>query len=286
MDIIDIITQYKALLGGAVIGTATITGVALNIAYNRTIEGRIKKEKNASTTSAIAAELLCNSKHLRNLYLAIHSPKKHKYSVTEYKHIDTQVYQELLQNIGELGSSITFMVVDSYGDLKKMRGRMEIFDNQNEITKNKDKILKDIQIALVKTMSCALTLYLYADYMTGKQWSKLIKEQRIIRIERTLTGFCKFIEKIDAEMQFIDMGEEENLEFRKRFGDKQNRADIKQLFLTIHDALEDLPKQPQWRAQLTLRALSYKIQNTLTSFLDIEADEYDILSEQEYGQFL
>jgi hypothetical protein len=135
-------------------------------------------------------------------------------------------------------------------------------------------------------MSCALTLYLYADYMTGKEWSKLIKEQRIIRIERTLTGFCKFIEKIDAEMQFIDMSEAEDLEFRKRFGDKQNRADIKQLFITIHDALEELPNQPQWRAQLTLRALSYKIQNTLTSFLNIEADEYDILSEQEYGQFL
>jgi hypothetical protein len=286
MDIISFITDYKAVLGGAVIGTATITGVALNIAYNRTIDGRIKKEKNASTTSAIAAELLYNSKHLRNLYLAIHSPKKHKYSVTEYKHIDTQVYQELLQNIGEFGSSITFMVVDSYGDLKKMRGRMEVFDSQNEITKNKDKILKDIQIALVKTMSCALTLYLYADYMTGKEWSKLIKEQRIIRIERTLTGFCKFIEKIDAEMQFIDMSEAEDLEFRKRFGDKQNRADIKQLFITIHDALEELPNQPQWRAQLTLRALSYKIQNTLTSFLNIEADEYDILSEQEYGQFL
>mgnify|MGYP003672442363 CR=1 FL=1 len=286
MDLLSVMTEYKAVLSGVFIGCATITGVALNIIYNKTLERKFKKNKNASTTSAIAAEILYNSYHLRDLYLEIRRCKSTKDHISEYKHIDTQVYQELLTQVGELGSAITFTVVDTYGDLKKMKGRMEEFSHDQSILKNKEIILINIQKALVKTLANSLMLYVYADYMSGRNWMKHIKEQRITRIERTLEGFCQFLEEIDNKLEFISTNEQEGLEFRKRFVDKVDRQNIKELFLFIRSVLNSLPNQPTWRAQMILRGMAYKIQNTLTELIDIEADEYDLISEQEYGRFL
>ena len=286
MDIYGFITEYKAVLSGAVIGGATITGVTLNILYNKALENKFKKDKNASTTSAIAAEILYNSHHLRDLYLEIKNYTNAEEDISEHKHIDTQVYQELLTQIGELGSAITFMVVDTYGDLKKMKGRMEERSDKHDILSNKEKILDNIQISLAKTLASSLTLYIYADYMSGRKWLSHIREQRIIRIERTIDDFCKFLEKSDNEVDFISLNEQEGLEFKKRFRDKTDRKNIKELFLSIRATLETLPKQPSWRAQLILRGLSYKMQNTLINLAGLEANEYDLMSEQEYGRFL
>jgi len=286
IDVFAFIADNKALFSGIFIGCATIIGVTLNIFYNRLIDSRLKKEKTASTASALAAELLYNSYSLRQLYLEIYTQKAKKPKVTEYKHIDLQVYQELLTQIGELGSSLTFMVVDSYGDIKKVKGRMELLSEDGFMAKDKETILKDIKLALVKTLSCSIAMYLYSDYMNGRQWLKQITEQRVIRIERTLEGFCKFAEKAQIEMNFIPSEEQNDLEFRKRFQNKDDREKIKSLFLSVRSLLESIPKYNAWRAQLSIRALSYKIQNTLVVFLDMEPNEYDVLSDQEYSKFL
>ncbi len=287
MDIIGFFGQNTAVLSGIFIGLATITGVSLNIVYSKIIERRTKQERNSSTASALAAELLCNSYHLRDLYLQIYKRPKDKCRMKEYTHIDMQVYKELLVQIGDLGSAITFMVVDTYGDIKKMRSHMDAYDQMNL---NDEEVhqafLDDIQMALVKALSCSMVLYLYADYMTGRKWLVSIRESRIIRIERTISDYCKFMEKTDESMGFIDSDEQENLEFRRRFKNKEDRDSIKELFATVRSVLRVISKQPEWRVQLTLRALSYTVQNTLVGFSTIEIDEYDLLSEQEYKKFL
>ncbi|MGH1456195.1 MAG: hypothetical protein ACRBDI_05395 [Alphaproteobacteria bacterium] len=287
MDLFSFLIENKAVLSGICIGFATITGVSLNIIYNKAIEGRAKKDKNASTASALAAELLYNSYHLRDLYLEIHKNKSKSYRAKEYTHIDMQVYQELLIQIGDLGSAITFMVVDTYGDIKKMKAHMDAFSEApHKKPEHLKIILDDIQMALVKSLSCSMTLYMYSDYMTGRKWFKSIRESRIIRIERTLSGFCKFIEEINGNIDFISIDEQDDLEFRKRFKKQENRENIKKLFITVHGVFKVLSKQPEWRAQLTLRAFSYITQNTLTRFLNLEIDEYDLMSEHEYSRFL
>ncbi len=287
MDIVTFFSQNTAVLSGIFIGLATITGVSLNIVYNKIIEQRTKKERNSSTASALAAELLCNSYHLRDLYLQIYKRPKNACRMKEYTHIDMQVYQELLVQIGDLGSAITFMVVDTYGDIKKMRSHMDAYDNIDlNDADTYQTFLDDIQMALVKALSCSMVLYLYADYMTGRKWLESIRESRIIRIERTISDYCKFMEKTDESLGFIDSDEQENLEFRRRFKNKEDRKSIKVLFATVRSVLGVISKQPEWRTQLTLRALSYTVQNTLIGFSTIEIDEYDLLSEQEYKKFL
>ena len=268
------------------IGCATITGVTLNIVYSKIIDARLKREKTGSTASALAAELLYNSYSLRQLYLEIYKQSAKKPKVTEYKHIDLQVYEELLSNIGDLGSSLSFMVVDAYGDIKKVKGRMEILSDDGVMNKAKDAVLVDIKLALVKTLSCSIALYLYSDYMNGRKWIEKIRDQRVIRIERTLEGFCRFVEKTESELGFITSKEESDLEFRKRFQDKNNRRSIKELFASVQSVLSNFSHYNIWHAQLSIRALAYKIQNKLILFLDIEPNEYDILSEQEYEKFL
>ncbi|MDD9912535.1 MAG: hypothetical protein OXR68_03540 [Alphaproteobacteria bacterium] len=272
MDLTLLLTEYKAMLSGLVIGCATITGVTLNILYNKRIEHRLKREKQGSTASALAAELLYNSYHLRDLYLTIHQKKAKYYKATEYRHIDTQVYQELLTQIGELGSAITFMIVDTYGDIKKTKGQMEAIAEGSQKAEKPEFIMADIRMVLVKTLSCSLSLYLYSDYMTGEKWLKNISESRIVRIERALSEFCQFMEQIDKT--------------EKTTSNTLERAGISILLETLRKILKVLPKQPTWRAQLTLRAFSYTIQNTLTRFLNIEINEYDLISEQEYSRFL
>ena len=286
MDIWSFLNDYKAVISGTVIGTATITGATLNILYSKNIEKRLKHEKTASTTSALAADLLCNSGHLKELYLELYNLKSSKGDVSAYKYIDTKVYEELLPNIGDLGSAITFMVVDSYSFLRKAQTKSEILEVEQAIYKHKAALMTDIQQLLAKTISASVALYLYSDYLTGREWMKRIADQRVIRTKRSLEDFCKFIEKIDEQMEFISSEEEEGLEFRKRFARKADRNSIKELLAAIREVIAKLPNQPNWRAQFMCRGIAYKTQNTLTSFLEIGSNEYDILSEREYTRFL
>ena len=129
-------------------------------------------------------------------------------------------------------------------------------------------------------------MYLYSDYMNGRKWIAKIRDQRVIRIERTLEGFCRFVEKTEYDIDFITSKEEGDLEFRKRFQGKEERRNIKELFASVQNVLNKFSRYNLWQAQLSIRALSYKIQNRLVMFLGIEPDEYDVLSEQEYEKFL
>lgn len=286
MDIWNLLNDYKAVLSGTVIGTATVTGAALNILYNRKINRRLQQEKTASTTSALAAELFCNSNYLKTLYLELYMLKSQKGQVHEYRFIDTKAYDELLPSIGDLGSAITFMVVDSYSSLKKAKLQTELYAEEKALHTHKNELMFDIQATLAKTLSTSVSLYLYSDYLTGPEWMKQIAIQRIIRTKRSFESFFKFIEKIDEEMEFVSSEEDSDLQFRKRFKRKADQKKIKELFDSIRDIIEKLPNQPNWRAQFMCRGIAYKIQNTLTQFLEIGADEYDILSEQEYSRFL
>ncbi|MEZ5918463.1 MAG: hypothetical protein R3D66_00555 [Alphaproteobacteria bacterium] len=192
-----------------------------------------------------------------------------------------------MNDIGELGSSLTFMVVDVYGDIKKVKGRMEVLAEDGSVRQNQEFILSTIQHALVKSLARSLIMFLYADYLTGPKFMKSIKDQRIIRIERTLDGFCRFVEKIDGQMDFIGADEQSDIEFRHRFSDTADREEIKFLFESVHTVLGTIQSgQPLWRVQLSLRALSYKLQNTLSRLMNIEPDEYDVMSEQEYERFI
>ena len=286
MSFITLLSENTTVLGGIFIGCATITGVTLNIFYSKLLDSRLKKEKTASTASALAAELLYNSYSLRQLYLEIYKQTAKKPKVTEYRHIDLQVYQELLNNIGDLGSALSYMVVDAYGDIKKVKGRMEVLSDEGVMNRDKATVLRDIKLAIVKTMSCSIAMYIYSDYMNGRRWIEKIRDQRVIRIERTVEGFCRFVIKTESDIDFITSKEEGDLEFRKRFQDKEERKSIKELFISVKGVLKNFSKYNLWQAQLSIRALTYKIQNTLIIFLDIEPNEYDVLSEQEYEKFL
>jgi hypothetical protein len=286
-EFLQSLSLYRNPLGAAVIATATITGVVLNILYKRKVEHWLKREKSASVASAIASELLYNSHNLTDIYLEIQHQNTKKYRFHEYKHIETQVYQELLNDIGELGSSLTFMVVDVYGDIKKVKSRMAVLAEDGHVQQNRDFILSTIQHALVKSLARSLIMFLYADYLTGPKFMKSIQDQRLIRIERTLDGFCQFVEKIDGQMDFIGADEQSDIEFRQRFSDTADRQEIKSLFESVHTVLNTIQSgQPLWRVQLSLRALSYKFQNTLSRLMNIEPDEYDVMSEQEYERFI
>ncbi|MEZ5918462.1 MAG: hypothetical protein R3D66_00550 [Alphaproteobacteria bacterium] len=57
-EFLQSLALYRNPLGAAVIASATITGVVLNILYKRKIEHWLKREKSASVASAIASEPL------------------------------------------------------------------------------------------------------------------------------------------------------------------------------------------------------------------------------------
>ncbi len=287
MDFVDVLQEYKTVLGGVFIGVATIVGVVMNAAYTRRVERQAKREDNASFSSAIASELIDNADNLMDLYFQISCPQKTQKSlkITGYKQFNTLAYESLLEHIGKLGPTLSFMVVDVYGDVMKIKTRLNTLTD-DEIYGCKDELQPDIQDVLVKAVTGSVMLYLYADYMSGRKWMDAIKPQRLLWIEKTLDMFFDYVGKTDTDLDFISQEDDHDVTFLKRFKDPDKRLYIKDFFKTINHTHDRLHHAEAWQAQILLRSLSYKLHNMLTMFLDHSPPEYYILSERSYDEIV
>ncbi len=287
MEFIDLLQEYKTVLGGIFIGTATITGVVINAAYNRHVERKTKLEGDASFCSAIASELIDNADNLMDLYFQISCPqqKKKTSKIIGYKQFNTLAYESLLEQIGKLGPALSFMAVDVYGDIIKLGTRLNEL-NDDAIYDARDELQPDIQAVLVKAITGSVVLYLYADYMSGKKWMDAIKPQRLLWIEKTLDMFFHYVGKTDTDLEFIAQEDDQDVPFLKRFTNPEKRRYIKNFFKTIDRTHDKFHHVAPWQAQIMLRSLSYQLYNMLTMFLDHSPPEYYLLSERTYADIV
>ncbi len=287
MDFLDLLSEYKAVLGGIFIGCATITGVLINAAYNRHLERKNKQEDEANFSSAIASELIDNADNLMDLYFKISCPKnrKSKSKIIGYKQFNTLVYESLLEQIGKLGPALSFMAVDVYGDILKIRAELNAL-SEDEIYEAREDIQGDIQSILVKAITGSVVLYLYADYMSGRRWMDAIKPQRLLWIEKTLDMFFHYVDQAEPDDDFITQDDEQDVPFLKRFKNPEKRRYIKNLFKNIDSMHDKFHHVAPWKAQIMLRSLSYQLHNMLTMFLGKSSPEYYILSERSYGDIV
>ena len=283
MDILYILENYKAALGAFSIAVATVIAVFINLSHSSRTEHRLKKERNATFSSAIAAELLDNAHNLMELHHEIARKSGKLQRINQFKEFNLQVYQNVLTEIGRLGPALSFMIVDVYGDIQKIKKYLE-FSADKEIQQNKEEILLDLQAVLAKVLTGSVVMSFYADYMLGPKWMASITNQRLLWLENTLDTFCQYIDKADALTSIYAYDSEGD--FIDRLKNKEQKAQIIELFALAEKVLHDVPKKRAWKVQLILRAFSYKIQNTLIAFLDIEADAYIVKSETEYKEFL
>ncbi len=285
MDFYSFLNEYKAVIGTLSIAFATVLAVSMNLAYSRRADMRQKRERDASFGSAIASELVDNADNLMDLYFQISRSTAKSTKITGYKEFSIFAYQGLLEQIGTLGPSLSFMVVDVYGDIVKLKTRLGTM-NAEDILADKDDLLPDIQNTLVKVMTCSIMMYFYADYMSGKNWLKAIKRQRVLWVEYMLESFLEYVDKTDHSADFLGIDDGEEITFLKRFTDPEKRKHIKSLFEAIDHSYTRFNHVETWQAQLILRALSYKLSNTLMIFLDLEPSEYSLSSEKEYKRII
>ncbi len=285
MTILDFLAEYKGLIGGFSIAVATVIAVLISIKNSIRAEHRLNRRKSASYASAISSELIHAFHNLIALYSEIESLKGKKNEVINHRYFYILAYEKLLDAIGDLGSSLAYLTADVYGEIKKIQDQLEILEIETVI-ENKEEILLRIQTALSKTLACSTTLLLYSDYLNGNKFLSEMRPRRLLWIERLLDEFCKYVAKIDNDMEFVAAEENLNMAFLKRFRHTEDVTVIKSLFINIHNALDKMPHYKPWQVQLILRALSYKFLNSLSHFLDIEPNEYDILAEREYDEYL
>ena len=287
MDWTLFLENYKTVLGGLAIALATVIAVLINLAYTRRAQNQERKAIDASFSSSIAAELMDNAHNLMQLYFQISTPKSKRFKIVTYKQFSSEVYQSLLNQLGKIGPSLSFMVVDVYGDIMKLRTQLDEL-NDAEVVKIKDEVLPYLQLILAKTVTTSVILFFYADYMSGRRWMRTIQNHRILWMERTIDEVCEYIGKMDSETDFdyVATEEETHMAFLKRFKQPAKRKKVKSLFITVERCLIQLRSEEPWRAQIMLQALSYKIQNTLISFMDIEPNLYDTLAEEDYAEHI
>ncbi len=282
MGIIELLESNKAILGGLSIAIATLIAVLINLWHTKRHEQQQLRQNQASFASALAAELIDNSQNLIDLYLEMESVEFRKHKITLFKHFDQIVYQTLLHNLGELGSSLSFLIVDIYGDIKKIKARLEVLSPE-EIVSDRVNILPDIQQILVKTTTGSIVMLFYASYLSGSKFMKAVRERHMIWVEKTIDQYCQYVAKIDKSLDFTSLDEDDSdKEFFKRFANAEDKSRMKALFQEIETVFDQLHGRRRWEAALKLRALSYKISNTLNHFLEIEPSEYELTAEQQY----
>lgn len=266
MEWLPFLSEYKGFLGGFSIAVATVCAVLINLNHNRRAELRLKRERNASFSSAIASELIDNAHNLMDLYFQISSTQPGRNKINSYKQFSLLAYEKLLDQIGQIGPELSFMVVDVYGDIRRMKINLDLMTDQ-EVMDQHDEILPDVQEVLIKTITISVVMYFYADYMSGKDWMRHIMKQRMIWLERTLYDFCMYVDKTDIDLDFLDHEENPTLAFYKRFRDPAKREKMQHLLEDINAALTQMRGEPPWRAQLSLKQLSVQIQKMLQCFL-------------------
>ena len=282
---IDFLSEYKALLGGVSIALATLIAVYFNYLIEKRVARLRKDEKNASYASAVACELSDNTDNLIDLYLEIQGDNTKAYKINQYQSFQMLAYETLLAEIGNLGSALSFMIVDVYGDLKKLSLRLDAA-KQSDIQQEEDYFLQPIQETLVKSLTTSVIVQLYSDHLNGRHYAREVYRKREIWIERALDNFCSYVSESDEEMEFIDLDANPNKDFIKRFPRKEDRQKITTLLETIDRTVKIARRQPKWKASLVFRALAYEIQNTLMYFLNMEKNVYDKTLQQEYSQYL
>jgi len=277
--------QNKAFFSGLSIALATIIAVLINYRYSRKLDKSQKNEKIASFATAIASELIDNTDNLINLYLEMTSDKPNTKRIGEYHNFQKYAYETIFTQIGNMGSDLSFMIVDVYGDLNKLSARVEYAD-KNMLAGHDEEFMSFIQAILAKALTTSIVIFMYADYLQGPEYCKEVKNQRKYWIERNLYAFCKYAAEADEDLDFVAEEEQESLDFVKRFPNKEDRIQIRNLMNTVDSALANIIQLSHWRAQLAFKALAYKIQNTLTHFLQFEIDPYQEQLEQEMSKYL
>lgn len=288
MESFEFIQSYKGILGGLAIAIATVIAMLLNLIYSRKAHNAEKNATDASFCSSIAAELMDNAHNLMQLSNQISAPKSKRFKIITYKQFSNQVYEALIPQLGLTGPSLSFMVVDVYGDILKLKTQLDEL-SEKELLAIKDEVIPDIQYILAKTVTASVIMYFYADYMSGKKWMKGIQNHRILWLERSIDQVCEFIGKTDSDQDFTYIGaadEGSHISFLKRFRQPEKRKKVKSLFVTVERCLIHLQHEKPWRAQIMLRALSYKLHNTITSFMDLAPDYYDEAAEEEYAEHI
>lgn len=281
----DFLSSYAGMLGGIAIATSTMLAVFLKRFHFKSTENHNARYHGTSFSSAIAAELIDNTDRLIDFYQQIEKVSSKKEVLVNYQQLDVFAYETMLDRIGRLGPALSFMVVDVYGDLRALKVKYQNLHTA-EILGDRESYLEEIQRLLVKAISCAAIMYIYADYMSGKKWSKTIASHRLLWLEREMQKFLEYVGKTDTDLDYVSTEEAAGISFLKRIGDPHKRRLVKNLFKDVKAVLETLYKYPMWKAQLALRGVFYLLKNDLLELLDIEPNIYDKRSEQEYCEFL
>jgi len=284
-DLQSFLNEYKTMLGGLSIAIATIIAVYFNYLAARKNERRLKHENTASFAAAIASELADNADNLTDLYFEIENKKLNERKIAVYQDFHTKVYEALLAQIGDLGSALSYMVVDVYGDLSKMSLRLEQAKS-SDIQSEQDELQHDIKRILSKALTTSIVILLYSDRLNGRSYAKEIHQKRVIWVERLLDKFCTYVSEAEDGFEFIGDGENPNGDFAKRFAKKEDREKVRNLIAVIKKSVRETNRQKTWRAPLILRALSYEIHDVLKYFLNIDRNSYDLNLQEEYRSYL
>lgn len=283
MDLISILENYKAALGALSIAIATVIAVLLNLGHSRRTEYRLNKEQNATFSSAIAAELIDNVHNLMAIHYEISEKGARIQRINQFKEFNLLVYQNLLTEIGRLGPALSFMIVDIYGDIQKIKKYLEYYI-KDDVQGKKQEILLDLQGVLAKSLTGSIIMAFYADYMLGPKWMDSTTDQRMLWLENTLDDFCSYVSRAETENPIYIASSSKS--FINCLQDEEQKQKIVQLFALVEKIQKDIRKKDAWQVQLILRAFSYKLHNTIIGFLDIEPDSYMLKSEKEYKEFL
>lgn len=286
MDLLTFIDTNKAFLGTFSIAVATLIAVLISSQHSKRVENRQRKRAQASFASAIAAELIDNALGLIQLYLTLDEPKNtFTQQINGQKNFEFTAYDRLLDRIGDLGTSLSYMLLDTYADIRKLHISLRDMDNK-ELYDEREGVQEHIQSTLVKTLTSAFVVLLYADYLSGAKFVKEVKTKRIVWIERVMDEFCQYVARIDEEVDFTTAEEKANILFSRRFKNPEDVARMRHMFQTIHAALDRCGGKQIWQAQLIFTALALNIQHTLGYFLNITPNDYDIQAARLHEDYL
>lgn len=270
--------------GAFSIASATLLAVLLNYRNTKKTNQKALLRKSSSFSSALASELIDNSHNLMDLYFQLQNLSKKNVTVN-YKKLSLSAYERLLDQIGDLGPDLSFMVVDAYGDIARLKSRLDIRTSK-EIKEMLDDLLPDIQTVLIKATSASIVMYFYADYLCGKKWLKIIEKQRYLWFEQSLEEFMSYAGKVDIESGFVDIESHQDKTLLQRVKNTEDKKYVQDIIKVYKTTYTNIQSCEQWRAQLMLRAFYFKIKNRLCLILNAEADIYDKMSEKRFKEFL
>lgn len=277
--------SYKTVLGGLSIAIATVIAVYLNYIVSKKTSRQARDARVASIAAALACELMDNTDNLIELYNEIEGKNTKQRKILQYQDFEMRAYETLLSQIGEMGAPLSFMLVDVYGDLRKLSRSLEIL-NAKELANEEGDFLVSIKEILAKGLTTSIVVVLYSDYLNGVRFSQEIRSKREVWIEQTFHNFCSYASETEEDLEFVDAEEKPKRDFVKRFARKEDREQIRGVLSAIDRSIVLAQKNPSWKAPLIFRALSYEIQTVLTNFLGLEHDIYEQALQEEYSLYL